>query len=319
MKWRALVVVTLLAAPAFAQSAPAGVSPGVTTALTRARALADAGDGARARDLLDSLVEAAPRESPDASEVLYWRALLSEEASLAERDWKRIVVEMPFSPRASDALLRLSELDLLRSNPKLARQHVQQLLVDHPASPQRAPALLILARAYFEERDAPRACGVLSMVRREAPISAVEVRLQADEMQQQCRNVREVAFGTLGDTVAPASTNPTLPVPTPGLPPALPVPLPRAPAPATGASARPATSTAAGRWTVQLAAYDTQGEADAFVRRLGAQGVDAHSTGSKKPYRVQTGQYATRAVAASALAAFKKQGLEGFVTEVPRP
>lgn len=183
-----------------------GVSPAFNAVVTRARALANNGDGKEARTLLDSLVTVSPRSSNAMAEALYWRALLSEDATAAELDWKLIVVDVPFSPRASDALLRLSELDLLRNNQQLARQHVQQLLSDDPSSPLRPRALMILARSYFDDRDAPRGCGVLTVVRREAPLSAVEVRLQADEMQQQCRNVAEIVMGS---APAPAPTTAT--------------------------------------------------------------------------------------------------------------
>ena len=204
-------------------SAQSSVSGGVTAAVARARALNNDGEDAKARTLLDSLVNTASRDSFDAAEALYWRALLNEGSSSAELDWKRIVVDVPFSPRASEALLKLSELDLLHANRALARQHVQQLLNDYPSAPERPRAMLVLARSYFEERDAPRACGVLTAVRKEAPLSAVEVRLQADELQQQCRNVREVAMGAAPDSTtaaAPTTTVPPLATQTAALPPA---------------------------------------------------------------------------------------------------
>ena len=192
-------------------NAQSSVSAGVSAAVARARALTNDGEDTKARGLLDSLVNSASRDSFDAAEALYWRALLNEGSSTAELDWKRIVVDVPFSPRASEALLNLSELDLRHANRALARQHVQQLLNDYPTAPERPRAMLVLARSYFEERDAPRACGVLTAVRKEAPLSAVEVRLQADELQQQCRNVREVAIGAAPDSTTVAASTTTVP------------------------------------------------------------------------------------------------------------
>ena len=213
-------------------NAQSPVSAGVSAAVARARALTNDGEDTKARGLLDSLVNSASRDSFDAAEALYWRALLNEGSSTAELDWKRIVVDVPFSPRASEALLNLSELDLRQANRALARQHVQQLLNDYPTAPERPRAMLVLARSYFEERDAPRACGVLTAVRKEAPLSAVEVRLQADELQQQCRNVREVAIGAAPDSTtvaAPTTTVPPLATQTATLPPATrPIAPPRA-------------------------------------------------------------------------------------------
>lgn len=490
----------LLAAPRVqAQSA---VSAPVNAAVARARTLANDGDDAKSRALLDSLVNTSARDSFDAAEALYWRALLNEGGATAELDWKRIVVDVPFSPRASEALLKLSELDLQRANRPLARQRVQQLLSDYPDAPERPRALLVLARTYFDERDAPRACGVLTVARREAPLSAVEVRLQADELQQQCRGVREVAMGAAPDptTAAPANTTTTVPplaTQTASLPPVgagagtrggrgnavnsdsvrrdsiarateqrnnarlaadsirrdsiarataqrnaakaatdsirrdsvsraaaqrvidstrrdsvTKAGLLRAAAqrmaenarrdsiareaqrrdsialdtmgrrqvtrpPAGGggagagagrsgagatpprevlvfiadslkadslsreaaalearimnavatrdsvkrdsaarAAAKRAADARAGKWTIQIAAYQTRADADALVQRLAAKDITARVVGTKKPYRVQAGRYATRAAATAALAGLKKNGQKsGFVTE----
>lgn len=203
-----------------AQASPK-TSAAVNAAVARARTMSDNGEDAKSRTLLDSLVNAAPRESNDLAEVLYWRALLTEDQQSSERDWKRLIVDVPFSPRASEALVRLSEQDLQRNNPALARQHVQQLLADHPDTPLKPRALLVLARSYFDQRDTPRGCGIVSAVRRDAPLSAVEVRLQADELQQQCRNVTEVAMGREPDFATPvpvAGAATTLAGQTAGLP-----------------------------------------------------------------------------------------------------
>lgn len=461
----------------------ATVSAAVSAAVQRARVMVDAGEGTKARELLDSVVKAVPRESNDAAEALYWRALLSEESAPAELDWKRIVVESPFSPRASEALLRLAELNQTRNNQQGVRQNVQQLLFDHPDAPERSRALLVLARSYFDTRDAPRACGVLTAVRKEAPLGAVEVRLQADEMQQQCRNVREVALGAELD--APTSMAPVSPAPptgaaasgtlagqTAGLPPATSARPPanaaatqdnirraaaddatrletarkdsiaragRSDAIARVASARrdsvaraahndsiarvalasrdslarvsivrndsvaraamarndsivrvanarsdsiraviardnvlrdslrrvyaardsaagtptardrarrdsatriantvdslaaamrgapptnarpPATNTSAnaGRFTVQIAAFKTRAQANTLARKLNGAKLNAFVAGSKQPFRVNVGRYATRAEATETLAALRKKGQKGFVTEVP--
>lgn len=495
----------------------AAVSQGMTAAVSRARALNDNGDDAKSRTLLDSLVNSASRESSDLAEALYWRAILSEDVLASERDYKRIIVDIPFSARASDALLKVSELDLQRNNPALARQHVQQLLSDHPQSSQRPRALLVLARSYFDQRDAARGCGIVSAVRRDAPLSAVEVRLQADEMQQQCRGVTEVAMGANPDFAAPTPSSAlgSLAAQTAGLPtgrgaapPASkPDTVAKAPPKLTaaqvkartdsirrdsiaqvtalrtaqkatadsmrrdslarvtamrtaakqatdsvrrdsiarvasqrladsvkrdsvtrvglqraaaqriadnarrdslarrdsiaretlrkdslaldtmgrgGRGTRPATATPptgparttpqplapreiliinadsargdslareaaavearilgnavtrdslkreaeraaaakraaakSAKWTVQIAAYQTKGDADALVKRLAARNIDAHIAGTKRPYRVQVGRFATRAEAAEELATLKKNGQKsGFVAEI---
>ena len=480
-------------------NAQSSVSAGVTAAVARARALANDGDDTKSRALLDSLVNASARDSFDAAEAMYWRALLNEGTPTAELDWKRIAVDVPFSPRASEALLKLSELDMLQANRQLARLHVQQLLDDYPGAPERPRAMLVLARSYFDDRDAPRACGVLTAARKEAPLSAVEVRLQADELQQQCRNVREVAMGAAPDSTtvtAPPVIVPPLATQTAALPPATSSTTPprggrgavinadsvrrdsvarataqrnaarlaadsirrdsvaRATAQRTAArqttdslrrdsvtraaaqrvvdstrrdsitkagllraaaernadkarqdsvsraalrrdsialdsmgrnsatrgatnagsgrggaasaanpkrevlvfqadsaradslsreaaalearilgavatrdsvkrdsvtraAAKRVADARAGKWTVQIAAYQTKADADALVKRLAATDITARVAGTKKPYRVQVGRYATRADATAALATLKKNGQKtGFVAEI---
>ena len=214
------IVASAVALHAAAAQPLAAVSPAVTAAVSRARSLNNNGEDAKARALLDSVVNAASRESNDMAEALYWRAALTLDELSSERDYKRLIVDIPFSSRASDALLKISELDLRRNNPTLARQHVQQLLADHPDTPQRPRALLVLARSYFDQRDAARGCGIVSAVRRDAPLSAVEVRLQADELQQQCRGVTEVVMGANPDfaPATPTTASGTLAAQTAGLP-----------------------------------------------------------------------------------------------------
>jgi hypothetical protein len=500
---RAAVIAALLAATSGTLVAQGGaqVSPAVAAVITRVRNMADAGDGAKARTVLDSLVAAEPDESIDAGEALYWRAVLSEQSASAERDWKRLVVEIPRSLRVPDALMRLSELDIMHNNSLVARQRANRLLTDYPDAPQRTRAMIVIAQSYFNENDAPRACGVLTVVRREAPLSAVEVRLQADEMQQQCRNVREVAMGASPDatpaqpliTAPPATVasgrggvpEKTAPAGRGGAvkPPLAttaganidPVPLAtrdaiaratrdsiasanaardlalktaldsvtaanssraraaqmtrdsiatvkatreaearnardsitsakatreaearnardsiaaaraardvaakntrdsaaaaliaarsdassseravaaqivrdslasirlaaerktrdsldnvvrerraaaeskktaKAPLPAAAAPA-PAVATT-GRWTLQVAAYDTRAQADALVKKLIANDMAAHAVGARKPFRVQVGRFETRADAAHALDGMKKKGVNGFISE----
>ena len=51
---------------------------------------------------------------------------------------------------------------------RMQRRVIDTLYID-------AMVLADEARSYFDEREAPRACGVLTAVRKEAPLSAVEV------------------------------------------------------------------------------------------------------------------------------------------------
>ncbi|HMS03036.1 MAG TPA: hypothetical protein PKE51_08675, partial [Gemmatimonadaceae bacterium] len=127
--------------------------PAVDNAVARARALVEAGDGRAGRLVLDSLVREAGVATPALGELLYWRGLLAESSAEAERDWRRLLLEVPMSPRAEDALLRLAQLEQLRGRPAESRTHLERLARDYPAPASQARAHFWLAKAYFEEND----------------------------------------------------------------------------------------------------------------------------------------------------------------------
>ena len=56
--------------------------------------------------------------------------------------------------------------------------------------------------------------------------------------------------------------------------------------------------------------------AEQFVQRLRARNIDARVDGTRAPFRVRTGYFATRAQANARLAALKQQGHDGFVAEL---
>jgi len=167
--------------------------PAVDNAVARARALVEAGDGRAGRLVLDSLVREAGVATPALGELLYWRGLLAESSAEAERDWRRLLLEVPMSPRAEDALLRLAQLEQLRGRPAESRTHLERLARDYPASASQARAHFWLAKAYFEENDRARACGALDIVRQRVPDNAVELRAQAEDLRGRCRGVTAMA------------------------------------------------------------------------------------------------------------------------------
>lgn len=264
----------------------AQVTPAVERTTARARALVDGGDGDAARTLLDSLVGTVPVGTFDFAEALYWRAVLAERIGDAERDWKRLVIDVPLSPRAPDALVRLGELEMLRAHPAEARVYFTRLLRDFPSGVYRAKGLLWLTRSYFEERNTAGGCRALDSLRG-VEIAEGELRLQSDELQRRCT-------GTMANSAPVASEK-------------------------SAASEKPAVSAkpvaGSGRYSVQLAAYDTRADAAAAVQRFTKRDIDARIDGEQKPFRVRVGYYTTRADAASALNRLKKLGLTGFVAE----
>jgi hypothetical protein len=292
---RAVLVRAAAACAAMLLTAPtlsAQVTPAVERVSARARALVDGGDGATARVLLDSLVGALPAGTADFAEALYWRAVLAEGIGDAERDWKRLVIDVPLSPRTPDALVRLGELDMLRGHPAEARVYFTRLLRDFPAGPYRTKGLLWLTRSYFDERNLSVGCTALDSLRR-VEIADGELKLQSDELQRRCVGVpRTIA------PVAPPAVAPTVAAP-----------------PATAPPMTPTPAAGSGRYSVQLAAYFTRAEAVAAVQRFTQRDIAARVDGEQKPFRVRVGYYATRAEAASALSRLKKLGITGFVAE----
>lgn len=290
------------------QSEPSGK---IVTAVGRARGLMDGGDGAAARALLDSLVKTGESGTTDLAEVLYWRAALAERTSDTERDLKRLVVDIPLSPRVPDALLRLGDIDIMRGRPATAREGFQRIVRDFADAPQRPKAMLWIVRSYFEERDIAHACEAVAVLRNSG-LPDGELKLQADEYALRC--------ATIAAAANPQAPNP--PAPTAGT-------LERAAREtksetksdaktAVTPEVKPEATSTRARFTVQLAAYDTRSQAAAVVKRFAKRNLKARIDGERKPFRVRIGRYETRAEAAAALARLKKQGHSGFVAELER-
>jgi len=298
---RAMLVMAVAGCAAMLLIAPAlsaQVTPAVERVSARARALVDSGDGATARVLMDSLVGAVPAGTADFAEALYWRAVLAEGIGDAERDWKRLVIDVPLSPRTPDALVRLGELDMLRGHPAEARVYFTRLLRDFPAGPYRTKGLLWLTRSYFDERNLTGGCTALDSLRR-VEIPDGELKLQSDELQRRCVGVPRTVAPVAPPAVAPPpATTPVAATPV--------APMPVAATPVAGS----------GRFSVQLAAYFTRAEAAAAVQRFTQRDIAARVDGEQKPFRVRVGYYATRADAVNALNRLKKLGLDGFVAEL---
>lgn len=308
MRARVIPLLSLcLMAATRVQAQNTAVSAGVLREIGRARGLVEAGAGGEARTLLDSLVKTQTPGSNELAEALYWRATLAERATDAERDWKRLTIDSPLSPRTPDALVRLGEFEMLRGRPSTARPYFEQVIKDFPSTTQRVKGALWIARGYFDERNATEACNVVaSMAGVNVPDG--ELKLQYDELGRRCANVPKpttspnASASTTSNSqsapaFAPASANNSTP-----------------PAPKSAPASRVADDGA--RYSVQLAAYDTRDEAESSVKRLKSRGIDARIDGDAKPFRVRTGRYQTRAEAAAALAKLKKQGQEGFVAEL---
>jgi cell division protein FtsN len=275
----------------------------------RAQRLVAEGKADSGRALVQAQLDAATPGTPRYAEALYWHAVVAATAADAERDLRKIIIEYPLAPRSDDALMRLAQLEMTRGDDAQALAHLQRVVIEHPDSPSRARAEFWMARALFEQGNAPAACARLADAGRSTPATQVELRNQIDYLNQRCAGVDTTAVvqtaASAGDqavTVTTAAAKSAPPAP--------------AASRATGAGAGAA---AAHRYTVQVAAYSTRKAAESMRARLLAGGYDARVVGSQKPYRVRVGRYATREAADKAAAAMRAKKMTVFVTEAESP
>ena len=135
------------------------------TLFLRARKLVTDGNGAAGRTLVDSALAAAVAGSTEYATALYWRGALSSTAADAERDYRRIIVEYPFSPHSGDALLALAQLEMARGERDPAIDHLQRFLLQRPNDPERVHAGIWLGRMLLEQNQLAKGCAVLMRTR----------------------------------------------------------------------------------------------------------------------------------------------------------
>jgi hypothetical protein len=252
----------------------------VDSVLVRIERLAISQDRASARALADSLLTALPSDDRRYPDALYWRGFSSSSAADAERDYLRVSVEYPLSPRAPEALLALAQLEYARGDRVTARRRFDRLLREYPSGQHVARASYWSGRLAMDEGDDQAACGALRNARLAVTPNDVELTIQIDYLLGQC---------------------------------AIPV-IP----PDTGTRAPPSSGMQpAGRtFSIQVAAFSARGEANTLVTQLGNRGFDARVVGTRSPYRVRIGRYTTRAAAVSDLPRIRAAGFPAaFVVE----
>jgi hypothetical protein len=273
-----------------AQQGAAARMTAADSVFVRARQLVANGNGAAGRVLIDSVMTVALPETPVYVEAIYWRGVLAATSADAERDYRRIVVEYPLSRYAGDALLRLAQLEMARGERGGAITHLEQFLLENPQHAERPRAGLLLVRTAFDQNEMQRGCIALGRVLRDIPETAVELRNQLDYFSPRCIGVdttRTAAVAAV-DTVTRRDTTP----------------------------ARSTPSRASGRFTLQLAAYNSRSEATAFAKRLNTRGIEARVVGSAKPYRVVTGRYETRAAATAEQKKLKAKKIDTIIKPI---
>lgn len=324
----------LAGAPAAAQ--------GVDSTVAVVQRMVNAGDRAGARQLADSALRAAREGTAAYAEALFARAFASGSAVEAERDYLRVAVEYALSPRAEDAAMMVAQLKLARGDRTGARRNFERLLRDHPTGAQVPKAAFWAGRLAVEDGDLGRGCQSLGVAKARARSDDVEFTNQVDYYLQRC-----TPSALAGAANAVPSSAPPSPVPAPspsaasrrgdavgragtrGAPrvrgrtasPELP-PVPADSEPGRDSAAPPPAAIAPGKpaaplkaYSVQVAAFPKQRDAEALAQVLSQRGFAARVWGSAPPFRVRVGRYATREDAEGELARMKAARLNGIVVE----
>ena len=256
----------------------------------RARQLVVSGNGSAGRLLIDSVVAATSPDSQSYAQAIYWRAALAATSADAERDYRRVIVEYPLSAHAGDALFQLAQIEAARGDRSAATVHLDRFLLENPTNAERGRAGLLLVRTSFDAGDAQHACVALGRVMQDVPPDQVELRNQLDYYSPRCSNVDTTKAPGTTTGAAPATAKDT-----------------------TRLEAAPAPK---GKYTLQVASYNSKSDAEKLTKRLNARGLDARLVGATKVFRVRIGHYQTRAAASAAARELKAKKIDAFVTEI---
>jgi hypothetical protein len=252
-----LVVVLVLSV-----SPPVRLSAQTDPRLQAAVQLMQNGRGDSARAVVRRLLATLSPQDSVYPEALFTQGLLAPDATVAETNLQRVIVEYGWSQWADDALLRLAQLDFAQSDPAGAAQAAERLRRDYPDSPLKAKADFWGARGYFALKDDPHGCTMIQ----EALAGAgddVEFRNQVSFYGARCAGVAAVT------------------------------PTPPAPTPPAGDSTRPATPSA---FAVQVLAVKSAAQVDDMLTRLRVMGfTDARVIRDTSGFfKVRVGRVATR-------------------------
>jgi tetratricopeptide (TPR) repeat protein len=297
--------------PALATEPGSGAAAVPDSVFLRAQRMVAQGQADSGRALVQAQLDAAPVGSPAYVKALYWRAAVAPTAAAAERDLRTIVIEYPLAPESADALLRLAQLEMARGDRQLALEHLDRLLLEHPDNPSAGRAGFWMGRLLFESQRPAAACARLAQAERATDPSDVELLNQIGYYEQRCVGVdtSRVHADTAGEPQPVAASRTAR----------------------TNRSARTThdsrtthdtthdTTADRGRFTVQIAAYNTKSLAEKLRAGLASKGLDAHVDVGGRYYRVTVGRYATRREAVDAAAKLRTQHIDGFVTAVKRP
>jgi septal ring-binding cell division protein DamX len=243
------------------------------SALARIVRLVSRGDRSGAHAAADSLLANTSSASGGYADALYWRAFTASNAAEAERDYLRVAIEYPLSPRAEEALLLLSQLEFARGDRSAAMRHLERLVRDHPTGRNIGRATFWMARIAFDAGDMQKACAALASARRQLASEDIETRNQVEYFLPRCTS-RLTSRADSGTTASKATVMQGTP-----------------------------------EYSLQVAAFKTNREAQALANRLKRRGFDVRVSHQDAWYRVRIGRYATRTDASRAQTRVKTSGV----------
>lgn len=307
---RAFAVTMLVALP----QALAGAQQ-ADPVLVRVQQLVNAGNRVGARAVADSLLAAAAEGTTAYATGLYVRAFASSSAAEAERDYLRVSIEYPLSPYAAEAMMMVAQLRLARGDRSGARRMFERLMREHSTGALSAKAAFWAGRLALEDEDLARGCPSL-VAARERAAGDVELVNQVDYYLQRCPPPG--ALPPVPADTAPSRPTRAAPPPPPARRPAPPPPTRdttrRVPPPADtmppSPPARPGKE-----YSVQVAAFPRERDAQALVEVLKQRGYEARMWGTAPPFRVRVGRYPTREDATAAAERMKAARLNAMVVE----
>ena len=259
--------------------------------LRRAGQLASGGETAPARQLVDSLIATVALGGHEIPDLLFARASLALRWADADADYRRIVAEFPASPRREESLLRLGQQALMDDDRQTALRDLQQLSAEYRSDSSQARVNYWFARVLIENHDLRSACTASDRAVAHLASADPSTRARIEALaSSNCARIVDTAV-----TVAPRPTDNE---------------------PRVSAPANPSAATVRRSYAVQVAAFATRLGADQLAARLRNTGLPARVDGTKQPFRVRIGSYATYAEAVAAQRDLRRRKLTGFVTEV---
>jgi hypothetical protein len=264
---------------------------GVDSLVGRVQQLVNLGNRTAARALADSAVVIRTPGTIAYSEALYARAVATADAASAERDYLRVGVEYPLSPRAEAAMMMAGQLKMSRGDRGGARSLFERIALEFPDSPQSARAGYWAGRLALEDGDTAAGCRSLLVASQRTTREDVEFRNQVDYLRSRCM--------APADAVSPARdslvVSDSIAVDT--------------------ANRREPPRISQVEFSVQVAAYTRKRDADAALNRLKARGFAVRVVGARAPFRIRVGRYGTRAEAVAAQGRMRRAGVTGMVVE----